>query len=129
MMYSEHELPVQSPSTRETAADRPRSADVQPAFLSETLSDALDHHERRLVLRYLHDREFMVRRRDVAEHLASWEHGTEAAAVSDDQRDDAEIALHHTHFPKLEAADLIEFDRDSEMVDLTPKAESLIPHL
>lgn len=125
-MYPEHEA---RGSDGPTGANAAPSTPTDAAFLSETLADALGHRRRRLLLHCLDSREFMVSRSDVAAQLAAWEADADPADVSSERRETIETTLHHVHVPKLADADLVEFDARSEMLTLTPKAESIIPNL
>lgn len=125
-MYPEHEVRGSDSPTGASAAP---SGPTDAAFLSETLADALGHRRRRLLLRCLDASEFMVSRSDVAAQLAARESDAELADVSSEHREAIETTLHHAHVPKLADADLVEYDARSEMLALTPKAESIIPVL
>jgi len=76
-------------------------------------------------------------RRFVLAHLSQWETepslGSLAAALAADSDDfsheDARIALHHVHLPKLEAAGLLEYDDTIELSDQADASLELVDQL
>jgi hypothetical protein len=77
--------------------------------------DILAKRQRRLILLTLkHDDE---------------KHETDVLFRGGDDMDDAEIQLVHTHLPKLDEADYIEWDRDSGMISEGPRDDEIKPLL
>jgi hypothetical protein len=74
------------------------------------LHEALSDDTRREVLAYLYEIDRWVTITDLAEYLAAT--GIERG------RDRAETVLHHTHLPKLDALEVVRWNREDETVRL-----------
>lgn len=94
----------------------------------DCLHAVLDNPRRRLVVDVVTE-VGAVTMRDLATQVVARERDVPPHAVTDDQRREVTIALHHVHVPKLADADLVEYDSRSGMLALTPKAESIVPTL
>lgn len=99
--------------------------DFDAALSSTAVFDAIANRERRLLLRYLHECEFMVLRADAAEQVAAWERDADREAVGADERKRVEVRLQHDHLPRLRDADIVDYDERSGMVALTDAGESV----
>ncbi|WP_137287223.1 DUF7344 domain-containing protein [Halorussus salinisoli] len=62
---------------------------------------------------------------DLTEQVAAWENETTPAALSTEQRKRVYISLYQTHLPKLDEADIVEYDRDEGIVRLGDRASDL----
>lgn len=79
--------------------------------------DLLSHPHRRYVLYYLTKEFEVVDIETLAAMIAKWDEGQTATDWSD-SRDTIEIALYHTHLPKLADAGIITFDADTGSIEL-----------
>ncbi|QLG60538.1 DUF7344 domain-containing protein [Halorarum salinum] len=66
---------------------------------------------------------------ELAEHIASKENGTDPGHLSSDQRKRVYIGLYQCHLPKLDDANVIDYDRDRGDVELGPGAARLFAYL
>lgn len=82
----------------------------------------LQNPRRRAVFRFLldhpHRREFGMG--DLAEVVAVWENDTTIDQLTPDQRQRVYISLYQSHLPKLDADDVIEYDKAGGRVEPTP---------
>ena len=85
----------------------------------------LQTRRRRLVLRYLRDREGPHTMRDVAEQVAAWEHDTTLQELRSEERQRVYIALYQTHLPRLDDAGVIEYNQSRGIVEVTDRIEQL----
>jgi hypothetical protein len=111
-------------STHSPTADHPGAADSGKPDLDE-MFDILRHPYRRHALAYLID-EGVVPIDDLYAHIArvvpSTENGPDSCLS-------VKAAFHHCHRPKLEAAELIEYDEDEQVVRPMDAIINLEPHL
>lgn len=84
----------------------PTTETVRP----EVLFDAFTHPQRRQVLTHLRERH------DRGETVIELE-----ALASGNGLDDAAVALHHRHLPKLDAAGFVDWDREARIVRPGPR--------
>jgi hypothetical protein len=87
--------------------------------------DAVRNLRRRYVLYYLQRRGGPVELGVLAEQVAAWENDTTVSEVSPSQRKSVYSALHQIHLPKLEAAGVLEYDADQNIVRPTDTASGL----
>lgn len=66
---------------------------------------------------------------ELAEHIASKENGTDPDQLSSDQRKRVYIGLYQGHLPKLDDANVVDYDRDRGDVELGPGAPRLFAYL
>lgn len=102
------------------------SPDNSPTL--DTLFDLLSKERRRYVLYYLRDQDDPVAIHDVAKQVSEWEsEGAPEAVPSNTDR--IEITLKHHHLPKLESAESIEYDPDTQSIHLrgpSPAFEAIL---
>lgn len=91
--------------------------------------ELLSASRRRHVLYYLLDEAESTTLGDLAEHLAAIENDKPRRAVSASERKRVYIALYQCHLPKLDDADVIDFDSDRGTVDRGANAASLVDYL
>lgn len=112
----------------------PELMDSEPVADSETLSknvvfELLTSPRRRGVIRYLKATGGEVTRGELAEQLAAAEHDIDQEAVSAQQRKRLYISLYQVHLPRMADAEVIEYDEDRGTVELTAKADQLVPYI
>ena len=76
---------------------------------------ALADARRRCVVNLLHDHG-SISLPDLADEVVSREEGTRLPDVSADAVRDAYLSLYHRHLPRLEAADVAEYDQERDVV-------------
>lgn len=77
---------------------------------------ALSHARRRYLLYLLVNGRGEAVASSLAAEVASLERDKPVGEVSDDERSEVLTALHHSHLPKLADLDLIEYERDENVV-------------
>ena len=82
----------------------------------------LGDRRRRLVVRVLREHGASLSVTEIAHLVTSYEREDHSAIDAAD----VHTSLHHTHLPRLEAADVISYDRDERMVELRPNFDSII---
>lgn len=99
------------------------SVDGEQNALNRILT-GLQHPYRRYLLYYLQE-EKACELREAARRIAAWDHECDVAAVPSDIHDSIELELYHTHLPKLEALDIIDYDQRSGSVRLQDPPDQL----
>ena len=115
-----------------------RSPESLSAF-GESASDGVDtamellaDRDRRSVLQYLANGDGSATLTELVVEIAARNAATEPKAISDHgdvsarDRRTARISLHHTHIPKLAAADVIDYESDTETVTLRERGRALL---
>lgn len=91
-----------------------RSVEGEHGYLTvDTQHDLLAAQRRRLALDVLAERSVPVSLDDLANVVAARE---DSDGVNDHHRT-VKITLHHTHLPKLDDADIVDYDPDSRQVE------------
>jgi hypothetical protein len=96
--------------------------------LSESdIFDILSNDRRRYALHYLlrEGTEEGPTVRELSRYVAAWENETPPERVEAKQRRRVHIALHQTHLPRMDRADVVEYDPASDTVELSGNAEDL----
>lgn len=92
------------------------------ASVDQSLDVALEllaDRRRRHVLKCLKDNSRPVAMPDLAREVAAHENGGSRAAIPKEEVAAVHTSLHHNHIPKLADAEAIEFDQDSNVVQLS----------
>ncbi|WP_435102378.1 DUF7344 domain-containing protein [Halarchaeum sp. P4] len=79
--------------------------------------DLLSNQRRRHTLHYLRREERPVELRELSEQLSAWENDVSRDAVTHKQRKRVYTALRQTHLPKLDDADIVNFDKNRGVVE------------
>lgn len=105
------------------------SADADPDPLPvDLVFDALSNERRqRLLSRLRHDDPSSLV--DLAEHIAAWENNTTIGTVSREARSRVYTGLYHSHIPRLVDMGIVEYDRETDLISLTARADQLEPYL
>lgn len=117
--------------TTQTAATE--TADVPPSVLGEARADStatgpdtlpmdvvfdiLKNRRRRLVIRYLAEESASTTLSDLAEHIAALENDKPVGSLSSAERKRVYVSLYQSHLPKMDDADVIDFDSDRGTVE------------
>lgn len=86
----------------------------------DTVYHLLQNQRRRRVIRYLAGTEGTASRDEIVGRIAKLEAETEESHISSQARQRVYVALHQTHLPKLDSADIVEYTPDRGTV--TPLA-------
>ena len=81
--------------------------------------DLLSQKRRRYVLYYLDMQDGPVPIDEVVRQVATWETDLTAITVPEDKYREVLIDLQHTHLPKTDEMQFIEYDREAQMIKLT----------
>ena len=86
------------------------------AFCRNELFDVLGNQRRRYVLCYLAIVDEPRPCRDIAEQVAAWENDSAREQITSSQYQSVYNSFYQTHFPQLEEAGLVEYDRSEGLV-------------
>lgn len=105
--------------------DSPGRPDVSP----DTAFMILKNARRRAVIAYLIENEPETDLDTLAEHLAAAENDVDVQALSSTQRKRLYIGLYQAHLPKMDDANVIDFDKHRGRIELRPEAHQLATYL
>lgn len=91
--------------------------------------DLLRNERRRYLLHYLMTHESPVELGDLATLIAAWENDTPVDAVSSQQRKRVYTTLQQTHLPRMDEAEIVEFDSNRGVVSRTEHTDKLNVYL
>jgi len=106
--------------------DAPSEADALPLDVVFML---LKNERRRRVVRYLVTGTGQCRLGELAEHVAARENDKSVREISCYERKRAYVALYQQHLPKLDEADVVDFDSDRGTVRVGDTAPQLTKYL
>lgn len=104
---------------------RPRSGSLS----REVAFDVLSSERRRRVLQYLLDVAARTTLRTLSRALAAWENDVGVREITSQQRKRVYTALKQFHLPKMDRADVIDYDDDRGTVALAEAARNLRVYL
>lgn len=91
--------------------------------------EILKNSRRRTVLQYLRNEEDTVTIGELAEHIAAIENDTTVQQLNAQQRKRVYIGLYQCHLPKMDDANVVDFNQDRGLVTVTETASSLYDYL
>ena len=91
--------------------------------------EVLKSPRRRYALYYLRREGGSAELSDLTEQVAAWENGTTPGELTTEQRKRVYISLYQTHLPKLNDADIVDYDEDSGEITLSRRARELDTYL
>lgn len=94
-----------------------QTSDREPAVPRGEIFDLLSNQRRRHTLHYLRREERPVELRELSEQLSAWENNVTREAVTHKQRKRVYTALRQTHLPKLDDADIINYDKSRGVIE------------
>lgn len=107
-----------------------RARPEEGGLVREEIFEILSNERRRLVLRYLRDRESdHIDFRDLVDQVAAWENGTSKNRLGSSDRKCVYTALRQTHLPKLHQFGVVEFDQRRGYVERTDDIEAVYPYM
>ena len=123
--------PPARPSTAGDSGDDTTTETEQPeAELPLDITfEILKNSRRRTVLEYLRDEEDTVTIGELAEHIAAIENDTTVQQLNAQQRKRVYIGLYQCHLPKMDDANVVDFNQDRGLVTITEAASPLFDYL
>jgi len=109
-----------------TARGAPENGDRLPY---DVVFGLLSNERRRRTLTYLADGENPMTLSDLAEHIAGVENEKPVRALSSSERKCVYVALYQCHLPKMDDANVIDYDQSRGTVALRPETDQLLRHL
>lgn len=97
---------------------------LEPPSSNEVFS-ILSNRRRRYAIHYLLQKDDPVDVRDLSEQVAAWEYRETKDAITYDQRRSVATTLRQCHLPKLDDANLVEYDHSRGTVEYTGSIDSL----
>lgn len=91
----------------------------------DELFDVLANRRRRYAVHALEDEDSSVELGDVAEQVAAWEYGVDVEQVSYEERKRVYTALQQSHFPMMDDAGVVDFDKNRGTVEPTESLDDV----
>lgn len=91
----------------------------------DTVFEILSNSRRRFMLSYLHEHDGPVDLMDLANEIAAWENDTPVEELTDKQSKRVYVSVYQTHVPKLVSTNLIEYDSESGLIELSDRASEI----
>lgn len=91
----------------------------------DTVFEILSNSRRRFMLSYLNEHDGPVHLMDLANEIAAWENDTTVDELTDKQSKRVYVSVYQTHVPKLVSTDLIEYDSESGLIELSDRAREI----
>jgi hypothetical protein len=121
-------------SAAASTADEPTGTEEpasEPVTLPlEQVFDVLRNERRRLVLVHMAENDdgtYTIG--DLAEHVASHENDKPIVQLSSDERKRAYVGLYQAHLPKMDAMDIVSFNKARGKVEIGPNHDRVEPYL
>ena len=117
------------------ATESDQEVQDQPSEESEPLPldivfEILKNKRRRLVLRYIKDEDDPpVDLGELAEHVAALENDKSVSALTSGERKRVYVGLYQCHLPKMDDADIVDFNRNRGTIELGENADQLDEYL
>lgn len=90
--------------------------------------DIVKNERRRLVLEYLDRKDGAATLGELAEHIAAIENDKDVQAINSAERKRVYVGLYQCHLPKMEAADVIDSERNSK-ITLSKNADDVMQYV
>lgn len=104
-------------------------APPEPDLSLDLVFEILKNERRRFVLQYMVDRDEQVALGTLAEHIAARENDTTPDQLTSQERKRVYVGLYQCHLPKMDSANIVDFDKDRGTIALGPNAGELYPYL
>ncbi len=112
-----------------TAAMTPGTPDEVDQLPKDVVFGLLSNQRRRWVLRYLAENGPNATLGALAEHIASIENDKPVAAINSSERKRVYVCLYQNHLPKLDGANVIDYNQSRGTVQLNAEADQIFTHL
>lgn len=130
LLESEEDNSESGPPEPDEGDDGESSTEEEQAQLPKDVQfDILKNRRRRLVLQYLFENENPVSIGTLSEHVAGIENGKEPHALDSQERKRAYVGLYQCHLPRMDDADVIDFNKSRGQIELGAHAEALKQHI
>ncbi|WP_157744137.1 DUF7344 domain-containing protein [Halopenitus persicus] len=103
-----------------------RRADALPL---DQMFDILKNQRRRYVLEYLSDADEAVSLSEIAEQIAAWENDKDVTQISSSERKRVYVGLYQCHLPKMDALDVVSFNKPRGIIELGDNVDELYTYL
>ena len=112
-------------------ADKSGSEEGKEELSRDDIFHFLQCRRRRLILKYLQEYtgDEPAVMSDIAEHIAALENDTTVRALDSQQRQRVYIALYQSHLPKMDRADIIDYNQDRGYVESTDFTSEFLQYL
>jgi hypothetical protein len=91
--------------------------------------DVLKNQRRRYVLEYLNDADEAVSLSEIAEQIAAWENEKDVKQISSSERKRVYVGLYQCHLPKMDALDVVSFNKPRGIIELGDNVDELYTYL
>jgi len=125
MSQAQSGTPESEPSRAAEVTQAQQSEPDETRLSRDEAFEMLSNRRRRYILHYLQDTEAAVTLSELAEQVAAWENETDTASISASERKTVYTSLQQFHLPKMDDADVVEFDRRAGDVRIADAAEEL----
>jgi hypothetical protein len=127
----EHSKTTDEPTDRsghsgETARGDPENGERLPY---DVVFGLLANERRRRTLTYLTESENPTTLSNLAEHIASLETGKPVRALSSSERKRVYVGLYQCHLPKMDDANVIDYNQSRGTIEIRPEADQLLCYL
>jgi len=95
----------------------------------DVVFELLSSPRRRYVLYLLRDADEPVELTTLAEHVAAWENDTSVDDITEQERKRVYVSLYQTHIPRLDDANVVNYDKESGLVSLATDAKEIDSYL
>lgn len=95
----------------------------------DTILDVCSDRQRRVILAKLLEQNRPLTMRDLMHAIAKHNHHAPLEELASEVMERVQISLHHIHLQKLQAAELIEYDTDRQLVEPTEMIDEIHPTL
>lgn len=126
----ESEATEPTTDARAGTASTPVASPAEPSPLpKDRIFGLLSVARRRDVLTYVDENGGETTLSEVAEYIAAKENDIAVSQLTSTQRKRVYIGLYHCHLPKLDDANVIEYNQARGTIELRAEADQLFPHL
>lgn len=87
--------------------------------------EILRNERRRYAFHYLRQRDEPVSLASLSEQVAAWENDTDVEALDPDARQRVYVSLLQSHLPKMDEANIVNFDKSNAVVELSRNASDV----
>jgi hypothetical protein len=99
------------------------------ALTRDVVFDILSSPRRRYVIYYLQRVDEPIELTRLAEEVAAWENETTVEELTSQQRKRVYVSLYQTHVPKLDDANIVDYDQEAGTVQLAAGADAVETYL
>lgn len=128
-MSSQVEGGTEEPATVTQPTDGATGSERSVELPLEQVFDVLRNERRRLILVHMADDEGPYTIGELAEHVAAHENDKPVVQLSSDERKRAYVGLYQAHLPKMDAMDIVEFNKSRGRIELGPNYGRVEPYL